>query len=467
MKCKKIQEKEKINLQLKNKKKQKLREKGITLIALVVTIIILLILSGVTLNMALSGDGLLAKARKAATDYNQKAIEEKLQLMYAEKIMENNNSNSNVKADLTSVLEEMTGGEITEKDIEEFNKLLEPYNEEVKGITSVDELAKIGQDEEHPIDGVYVQLSDIDEITAPIGSEEKPFKGVYNGNGKSIKKLEITAESENVGIFAINEGTIRNIKIDDCSINSDFSCVGGIVGTNSGIIDGCTILKGEINTEKNIEDTSENGRAVGGICGLLKNGGIIQNCENYANILSTKTHIGGISGWIIGGKIISCINRGNMTGFSYVGGITGNVSGSSSFGNSLISKCENYGRVEKKDDVSVGEWMEVCYGGISGGTGDGFRIEYCINNGNVITSGDVAGGIIGDSYVGIVVESENNATITGNNKIGGIVGLIYNGGVVNHCKNSGEVVGTADFGKIFGKNLNKNADNVIDCEKNN
>ena len=40
MKVKKIQEKDKINVQLQNKKKvQKLKEKGITLIALVVTTI--------------------------------------------------------------------------------------------------------------------------------------------------------------------------------------------------------------------------------------------------------------------------------------------------------------------------------------------------------------------------------------------------------------------------------------------
>ena len=72
MKVKEIQEKEKINLQLRNKKKvQELKEKGITLIALVVTIIILLILAGVTLNMAMSGDGLFSKARNAAEKYKK------------------------------------------------------------------------------------------------------------------------------------------------------------------------------------------------------------------------------------------------------------------------------------------------------------------------------------------------------------------------------------------------------------
>ena len=72
MKCKEIQEKENVNLQLRNKKKvQKLKEKGITLIALVVTIIILLILAGITLNMALSGDGLFSRARNAADKYKK------------------------------------------------------------------------------------------------------------------------------------------------------------------------------------------------------------------------------------------------------------------------------------------------------------------------------------------------------------------------------------------------------------
>ena len=52
-------------------KKQKLQERGITLIALVVTIIILLILAGVTLNIALSDNGLFDKTKKAAEDYKE------------------------------------------------------------------------------------------------------------------------------------------------------------------------------------------------------------------------------------------------------------------------------------------------------------------------------------------------------------------------------------------------------------
>ena len=49
--------------------KRNLREKGITLIALVVTIIILLILAGVTLNLVLGQNGLINKAQLASNTY--------------------------------------------------------------------------------------------------------------------------------------------------------------------------------------------------------------------------------------------------------------------------------------------------------------------------------------------------------------------------------------------------------------
>ena len=49
-----------------NKGKQ---EKGITLIALVITIVILLILAGLTINLALGDGGLAQKAKEATENY--------------------------------------------------------------------------------------------------------------------------------------------------------------------------------------------------------------------------------------------------------------------------------------------------------------------------------------------------------------------------------------------------------------
>ena len=51
-------------------------QKGITLIALVITIIVLIILAGISINLVLGENGLFNKARKAAEEYKQAAIDE-------------------------------------------------------------------------------------------------------------------------------------------------------------------------------------------------------------------------------------------------------------------------------------------------------------------------------------------------------------------------------------------------------
>ena len=58
------------------KKQRSREEKGITLVALVVTIIVLIILAGVTLNIVLDNDGIINKAKQAVGDYENSQREE-------------------------------------------------------------------------------------------------------------------------------------------------------------------------------------------------------------------------------------------------------------------------------------------------------------------------------------------------------------------------------------------------------
>ena len=61
-------------------KDRKIQEKGITLIALVVTIIILTILSVITLNFALSDNGLLSKALNIKERYEKAQLQEEISM---------------------------------------------------------------------------------------------------------------------------------------------------------------------------------------------------------------------------------------------------------------------------------------------------------------------------------------------------------------------------------------------------
>ena len=61
-------------------KKTSRREKGITLIALIVTIIVLLILAGVTINLAVNNQGIFNKAKTATRAYKNATEEEEASL---------------------------------------------------------------------------------------------------------------------------------------------------------------------------------------------------------------------------------------------------------------------------------------------------------------------------------------------------------------------------------------------------
>ena len=65
---------------LKKLKNTSLKEKGITLIALVITIVVLIILAGVAINLTLSQNGIFNKATKARDDYQQAATNEQVAL---------------------------------------------------------------------------------------------------------------------------------------------------------------------------------------------------------------------------------------------------------------------------------------------------------------------------------------------------------------------------------------------------
>lgn len=81
------------------------QEKGITLIALVVTIIVLIILAGVSINLILGQNGIIGKAKESKIRHEIGAIKEKMELSIAEQVV---NATEN-------------GHDVTLKDLQEEN----------------------------------------------------------------------------------------------------------------------------------------------------------------------------------------------------------------------------------------------------------------------------------------------------------------------------------------------------------
>ena len=84
-----------INVKFKNRKKYIQNKKGITLVALVVTIVVLIILAGVSLNLVIGNNGIVTKARISKVTQELAAYKENMNLFIGEKQVEEPNFNAN------------------------------------------------------------------------------------------------------------------------------------------------------------------------------------------------------------------------------------------------------------------------------------------------------------------------------------------------------------------------------------
>jgi len=63
-------------------------QKGITIVALVITIILLLILAGVTINMVLGDEGIITRAVNAKSKQEQEDDKEQIRMAYTTTVVE-------------------------------------------------------------------------------------------------------------------------------------------------------------------------------------------------------------------------------------------------------------------------------------------------------------------------------------------------------------------------------------------
>ena len=78
-------------------------QKGITLIALVITIIVLLILAGVSIAMLTGPNGLLTRANDAKSDTAKAGVKEKVELAIQSVYADSLSPNKTVTVDATSI----------------------------------------------------------------------------------------------------------------------------------------------------------------------------------------------------------------------------------------------------------------------------------------------------------------------------------------------------------------------------
>ena len=251
------------------------------------------------------------------------------------------------------------------------------------------------------LDKHFLQIRDIDldqypynqgEGWLPIGNEDQPFIGSYNGDGFSIFNLFMNRPgygNNNIGLFGYTEGvegsTIQNIDlknvniighdyvgslighnenttVTNCSITGTIECSnsgGGLIGNNvSSTISNCTsgiVLDGEVNYIGGFVGYNDNSlihycyssgiinsgtRSVGGLVGININGGVIEECYSSVEVTGSSQSIGGFVGTnYTGSEVMNCYALGMVTsGSTYTGGFAGQNKGT-------ITNCYSIGDV--------------------------------------------------------------------------------------------------------------------------
>lgn len=221
----------------------------------------------------------------------------------------------------------------------------------------------------------------------PIGTEEKPFTGILDGDGHTISGLyagsihDSDGRTRYNGLFAYNGGTIKNLTVEG-TIKGTYN-TGGITAVNTGIITGCTskvIVEGD--------------QRAGGIAASNEAGALIEKCTNYGNV-EGGDYVGGIAGGCLKGVVVNNTNNGAVAGSGSVGGIVGNYE-TISAKDALLSGNANNGEVTYSGQGNgiTGEDYNFAVGGVIGsfnsdpgfGEKDYYRDNHFLKTENVNTN---------------------------------------------------------------------------------
>lgn len=303
----------------------------------------------------------------------------------------------------------------------------------------------------------------------PIGTTEHPFRGTFEGGAHSIEGLMIIGGSKvnYKGLFGVlgEEAKINHLKISNSYVRGN-----QYVGSIAGYGEECCIYNA-IN-----EGTVVANLYTGGLIGCIKNSSIYNGQNGVAGDWSKGTVSGGqYSGGIVGGTINSQIYRSENNGFiktpsvMEVGGITGYAEIENAIEIKklyLAMDCHNLGTIICRSRIDVG-----CTGGIIG-TIRNYSVECeglvanCWNTGDISSTTEGTGGIVGYMEHGTVEHCWNAGNIQGTVGVGGVVGYAYCGSIVRGCYNApqttiksekyyvGGIVGGA-YSQYFEEKTNK------------
>ncbi len=303
------------------------------------------------------------------------------------------------------------------------------------------------------------------------------FSGTLDGNGYTVSNLKISRTEDNLGLFSVLSGTVKNLNINGVNIQSGTSAnIGTVAGRlkPGGNITNCNVVLTD--DSKILGDD-----CVGGFVGYY--GSKYNEYEKYkmtiskctltssasANTILGNSRVGGIAGFMgshsssmsLSITVENCHVNAMIYGASYVGGVCG--AAFQLYNYSYITNCSFDGTVSGESRV----------GGILGAneeySGKCFTVTGCKANAKITTTNDYAGGIFGDiqaesevvaCYATGLLECENADA----KYLGGIGGCSRDGSSNQVLCYSAVSSSNANFSYICKRSSQKDCASVASCD---
>ncbi len=193
--------------------------------------------------------------------------------------------------------------------------------------------------------------SDWDNLTSdennftPIGTSSNSFRGTFDGNGMSISGIRIykntnNVASQNIGLFGVLRGTVKNLKLTDTRIVG-YGYTGGIAGycSSNSTIDHCTVT-----STVAIYSIMAGALHFGGITGNAgSKTATISNNTSSATV-AIKEGLGGCEGYggILGGAVSGATVSNNLAIGAKVKDSSGRAGAIMGYSNNDASLSNNY-----------------------------------------------------------------------------------------------------------------------------
>lgn len=265
-------------------------------------------------------------------------------------------------------------------------------------INNTEEFLDIANDRE----GFYKLDADLDftdvEVEPLFTTTSRQFEGGFDGQGHTIKNIELSSNNQYNGLFGVNNGEIKNLKIENITLTtertSEMNC-GLLVGYNTGIIDNCEIVGGTINANSTAYTLTYK-QNVGGLVGYVGGSkeGIAVTNSKISNVTINvearhEANVGGLIGEagfassvrrahkISGNEATTTINVNQQIKAAITDAVNINVGGFIGTSASAISNCVASSAIkvttQKAESATIDKGLEVYnlnVGGFAGSTYD-------------------------------------------------------------------------------------------------